>query len=119
MKKIILAIASFFVVVGYAHADVSFDCQAGYQCGFTVAYIDKDKAVHLWDSGGYPVAQRKIFKMNSADTIIEVKPYWIAFGSHTIKSYTQFTQGKNYDGKMWGTVFSPQSCLTINGQGCI
>ncbi len=124
MKKIRIITISLFSLcaLGSVYAgNISFFCQAGYVCNMKVNYLDSNKhgALETWNSGSFDMGQTAHFKNKPNQTVLSVNAELVAIGHFKVKDFTGLDPKVNYKGKMWGTIFSPQACLTENGAGCV
>lgn len=107
----------------YSNTTVSFDCQSGYVCRFKVIYIDQGSwQKKQWISPDFSLGYSKIFSKPNA-TIVQVRAHALASWNAENDDFKIFNltirPGNTYNGKMWGSIFSPQACLTLNGSSCL
>lgn len=120
IKIIVLILTGAFLSftgISYANS-ISFYCQAGYVCEFQVIYDYHDYKWKSWTSHGFPLAQTRVFNVPQGAEVAWVYAYVNGSYNYPIKSFP-IQQPGDYKGKMWGTIFSPNACLALNGAGCV
>ncbi len=102
-------------------SQVTVRCDAGYACEFSVTYrLYPGGPFTTWSSGSFPIAQERSSPEFAGGFSATNSVGFTAHGGIPSNPFIQFSPNVlgHWKGKMWGTVFGPSGCLTLNGAGC-